>query len=169
MIMIRKKSAPHTFNNWLQAFCIYSSVWGERHPELCIIFMYKNLKFGTKDVGLWLNLLIPHKPTLPLLSPQPYQFKKDFCFSFNEGQCTFPNLCCCKHECATCFGNHPAFCFKKLHFNIGSHSKDNFRAGTHTGEVVRNVSVPPHLAIWRTCLLMVFPWLSFTSIFRTTL
>lgn len=31
----RCRLVPCTFNNWLQAFCIYASVMGERHPELC--------------------------------------------------------------------------------------------------------------------------------------
>ncbi|KAG8546302.1 hypothetical protein GDO81_019272 [Engystomops pustulosus] len=30
-----EEDVPRTFDNWLQAFCIYASVLGERYPELC--------------------------------------------------------------------------------------------------------------------------------------
>lgn len=74
-----------SFNNWLQAFCIYASVMAERFPEkysgrfqhiVIILEAYKNfrgftwfhtmrifgkklfssLRWGSKDVGLSLNL-----------------------------------------------------------------------------------------------------------------
>lgn len=105
------------------------------------------MSWGTKDVGLWLNLLIPRKPTLPVSSSQPLQLKKGFCFSFNEGQCKWPNSCRYKHECASCSGNHPASrCFKRLHSNMVAPSRDNFRAGSNTGEIARHVAVPSQLA-----------------------
>lgn len=31
----RRRSIPKTFQNWLQAFCIYAAVLGEQFPEKC--------------------------------------------------------------------------------------------------------------------------------------
>lgn len=31
----KRRNAPCSFNNWLQAFCIYDSMLGEKRPDLC--------------------------------------------------------------------------------------------------------------------------------------
>lgn len=81
---------PRSFLNWLQAYCIFSSILAEKKPELCVelfqhleqvleayrnfggmgwfqydesfrhkLPIYPTLKWGMKDVGLWLNLIVP--------------------------------------------------------------------------------------------------------------
>ena len=89
----RRRVAPRSFNNWLQAYCIFAAVLGEKFPEKCSglfqhlehileayrnfggfgwynydesfrqkLAVYKNLRWGMRDVGLWLNLILPQKP-----------------------------------------------------------------------------------------------------------
>lgn len=82
--------------------------------------MHPTLKWGVKDVGLWLNLFLPQRsvyarqnPNIQLSSNSIY--KKGICFNFNDSQCKWPNLCKYRHECAFCAGTHPvAKCFKKM-------------------------------------------------------
>lgn len=83
----RKRSACTSFLNWLQALCIHASVLGKKYPAhrsgLFRHLDYKSfggtawfnydenfrrkssnhpgLKWGNKDIGLWLNLMLPQK------------------------------------------------------------------------------------------------------------
>lgn len=79
------------------------------------IAIYPSPKWGNKDVGLWLNLIIPQKPAF---SKQPSQstsnltgsvsvYKKGTCYGYNETQCKWLNSCRYRHECSFSFGNHP--------------------------------------------------------------
>ncbi|XP_040195886.1 uncharacterized protein LOC120928890 [Rana temporaria] len=174
----KRKIVPRSFNNWLQAFCIYASVMGEKHPEICykmfhhveiILEAYKNfpglawftydesfrqklavhgsLRWGTKDVGLWLNLLLPQRPMVRSPPVQTGPFRKGLCFSFNEGQCKWPHTCRFRHECSNCSGVHPASrCFKKVALTPQPQPKDTFRKSSNPGEVGRNVTLSTHLA-----------------------
>lgn len=96
-----RRPISRSFFNWLQAFCIFSAIMGEKHPEKCPglfqhlehipeayksfggmgwfsydesfcqkIAIYPNLKWGNKDVRLWLNLIIPQKPVYTRPQPQ---------------------------------------------------------------------------------------------------
>lgn len=89
------KYMTRSYFNWLQAYCIFSSVLAERNADLCcglfqhlehVIEAYKYfggmgwfqydksfcqklsihslLKWGIKDIGLWLNLIVPQKPPI---------------------------------------------------------------------------------------------------------
>lgn len=60
--------------------------------------VYKTLKWGMKDVGLWLNLILPQKPVFPKqttlnqgLSSSVY--KKGICYAFNESHCKWSTSC----------------------------------------------------------------------------
>lgn len=78
--------------------------------------VHPSLHWGSKDVGLWLNLMLPPRPQFtPRLASNPQTtFRKGFCFAFNEGQCKFLTNCRYKHECSYCNGNHAANrCFRK--------------------------------------------------------
>lgn len=174
----KSKSNPRNFSNWLHAFCIYASVLGERHPELCcslfqhvdiILEAYKNfnglawfyydeafrqklsvhksLKWGEKDVGLWLNLLLPQKQFVKATPPATSSFRRGVCFGFNEGHCKWPHSCKYKHECAFCTGNHPASrCFKKVSSSTTPSSRDLFLKSGHTGETYKHGSVASTVA-----------------------
>ena len=144
----RRRAIPKTFQNWLQAFCIYAAVLGERFPEKCSglfqhvdiiaeafrhfggsawfvydenfrqkLAVHPSLNWGSKDVGLWLNLMLPTKPQFaprPLSNPAQNTLRKGFCFAFNEGQCEYLANCRYRHECSYCNGTHPACrCFRK--------------------------------------------------------
>ncbi|XP_077306286.1 uncharacterized protein LOC143925697 [Lithobates pipiens] len=118
----RRRAVPRTFQNWLQAFCIFASVMGEKFPEKCSglfqhldivaeafrhfggiswfhydenfrqkLAVHPSLRWGVKDVGLWLNLMLPPKPQVQFKAPNSTNnsFRKGFCFAFNEGQCGF--------------------------------------------------------------------------------
>lgn len=144
----RRRPVPRSFHNWLQAYCVFSSVMAERRPDLCgglfqhlyhVLEAYSNfgglewysydesfrqkpsihpaLKWGIKDVGLWLNLILPPKQGVfkqPAANPLSLAYRKDDCFAFNESQCRWGALCKYKNECAYCSGAHPVIkCFKK--------------------------------------------------------
>lgn len=78
------------------------------------------LHWGTKDVGLWLNLFLPQRPQFPRPAAPSNQsahsgYRKGMCFNFNESQCRCSNTCRYKHKCTFCTGTHPiSKCFKKL-------------------------------------------------------
>lgn len=45
-----------------------------------------SLKWGVKDVGLWLKLLLSQKPVVRNSTPNP-ALRKGMCFAFNEALC----------------------------------------------------------------------------------
>lgn len=150
----RKRVAPKSFYNWVQAFSIYSSVLGEKHPHLCSglfrhlesiseahknfggnawytydemfrqkLAVYLGVKWGTKDVGLWLNLMLPQRNP-PNKTQTQSLFRKGLCFAVNNSQCKCNQNCRYKHECAYCAGAHPASkCFKKAQSSRSSSKK----------------------------------------------
>lgn len=169
----RRRAVPKTFQNWLQAFCIYSAVMGERFPGKCSglfqhldiiaeafrhfggsawfsydenfrqkLAVHPSLHWGAKDVGLWLNLMLPPRPQF---TPRPASngqspVRKGVCFAFNEGQCKFLLNCRYKHECSYCGGTHAASrCFRKAAAS-SSHSgpKDTHGKGPDSGEPGKN-------------------------------
>lgn len=175
----RRRPVARSFSNWLQAFCIFSSIMGEKFPERCsglfqhleiILEAYKNfgglgwfyydesfrqklavypsLKWGMKDVGLWLNLIIPQKP-LPSKQPLPAHgmqspYKKGYCFAFNESQCRWGSSCRYKHECSFCFGPHPlSKCFKKS--TPAASQRDIFSKSLHSSEAGKHAPLAINL------------------------
>lgn len=109
--------------------------------------IYPNLKWGNKDVGLWLNLIIPQKPVYARPQPQSNLtsnasasvYKKGTCYAFNENQCKWLNSCRYRHECSFCFGSHPVSrCFKRTSSNqvLRDHTKS-----LHACEANRNASM----------------------------
>lgn len=174
----RRRPVARSFNNWLQAFCIYASVVGERSPEKCVgmfqhidivleayknfgglgwyfydesfrqkMSVYSNLKWGMKDVGLWLNLILPQRATPirpPSTSVSVTQGRKGICFAFNESQCHWASACKYKHECSFCAGQHPfSRCYKK---SVASASKDIFSKGLHASEAPKHVALASTLS-----------------------
>lgn len=169
----RRRPVSRSFFNWLQAFCIFSAVMGERHPEKCAglfqhlehileayksfggmgwfnydesfrqkIAIYPSLKWGNKDVGLWLNLITPQKQNFNRPQPQFIQstpnsaYKKGTCYAYNESQCKWLASCRYRHECSFCFGNHPVVkCFKRV--SAGQVNREHAKS-LHTSEAVRN-------------------------------
>lgn len=79
--------------------------------------IHHKLKWGMKDVGLWLNLMLAsnantNRQPLAYSSVSPY--RKGVCYAYNESQCQWNTACKYKHECSHCSGNHPvAKCFKR--------------------------------------------------------
>lgn len=171
----RKRSAPKTFYNWVQAFCIFASVLGEKSPQYCSglfrhlesileahknfggnawyqydesfrqkLALYPGVKWGTKDVGLWLNLMLPQRSSMTRSPTNQNTPKKGLCFAFNsEGVCKFDKNCRYKHECSHCGGAHSAAkCYKKAQVN----NKEPFQKGSEssdtskTGAVARSLS-----------------------------
>ncbi|OCT96893.1 hypothetical protein XELAEV_18009110mg, partial [Xenopus laevis] len=137
--MDRCRPVARTFTNWLQAFCIYSNVLCEKHPQLgpglfkhidIILeaykayggiswFLYddrfrqkmsiqKSISWGSKDIDLWMGMLISKQPSVPLPGNKT-PVKYNACWAFEESTCRFQASCRYKHECAHCAGNHPAF------------------------------------------------------------
>ena len=176
----RRRLIPRSFNNWLQAFCIYAGVLGEKHPEQCgglfqhvdhVLEAYKSfgglgwfyydesyrqklaihpaLRWGMKDVGLWLNLMAPQKPATPRQmsgTPSTAAFRKGCCFAFNESQCRWNNSCKYRHECSICAGTHPAVkCFKKNAVAGPSQSQNIFHKSLHTSEAGKSAPVAGQL------------------------
>lgn len=92
----RRRSIPRSFHNWLQAYCgvmagKHPELCGGLFQHLDhVLEAYKNfgglgwyyydesfrqklsihasLKWGMKDVGLWLNLILPQKQVMPKLT-----------------------------------------------------------------------------------------------------
>ena len=74
-----RRRLSRSFSNWLQAFLIYSSIICEKCPEKSVgllqhvdmvawfvydesfrqkLAVHPNLEWGSKDIGLWLNLFL---------------------------------------------------------------------------------------------------------------
>lgn len=108
--------------------------------------VYPGLQWGSKDVGLWLNLFLPQKPSVPRLisgnvNPVPtVAYKKGLCFSFNDSQCRWPITCRYKHECG---GSHPVSkCFRKMSAaNQQQPQRDFFLKGSHSSDSGKNASM----------------------------
>ena len=172
----RRWSIPRSFNNWLQAFCIFAGVLGEKHPEQCgglfqhldhVLEAYKNfggmgwffydesyrqklsihpsLRWGMKDVGLWLNLMAPLKLPAPRQPPgatPAAALRKGCCFAFNESQCRWNSACKYRHECSICAGGHPAVkCFRKSAVAVPSQAQHIFPKSLHTCEAGKSAPV----------------------------
>lgn len=105
--------------------------------------IYPHLRFGEKDVMLWLSLMIPQKQ--PMLKPSGMtpSLRKGICFSYNEANCKFMMNCKYKHECAFCGGYHPVSrCFKKTGQSaIQPQQKESFRKSSDTSELGKNVAM----------------------------
>ena len=112
--------------------------------------VYPSLQWGMKDVGLWLNLIVPQRSVPPKPTPQvnstgqsPY--KKGYCYSFNESQCKWGNSCRFKHECSFCSGPHPvAKCFKKN--TPTSSQRDIFSKSLHASEAGKHAPLVGNLS-----------------------
>lgn len=160
----RKRLAPRSFYNWVQAYCIFASIMGEKHPQLCtglfrhldiILEAYRNfpgnawltydemyrqkmavhpgVKWGDKDVGLWLNLMLPQR-NINRATNQNLFRPKGVCYAFNDTQCKWAASCRYRHECSHCAGSHPASkCFKKLQSSQGN-PKESFLKGADSGD-----------------------------------
>lgn len=166
----KKRTAPKSFFNWLQAFTIYASVMGEKQPQLCsglfrhleiILEAYRNfggsgwylydemyrqklaihpgVRWGNKDVGLWLNFMLPQRSNPKNFNQQ--LFRKGVCYAYNDSQCKYAGNCRYRHECAHCSGSHPAAkCLKKGQSNQNN-SKEPFLKGSDSSESLKNVTV----------------------------
>lgn len=103
--------------------------------------VHPTLNWGVKDVGLWLNLFLPQRPSSvrQIQSSQPTNnsnYRKGICFNFNDGQCKWPNSCKYRHECAFCTGTHPiSKCFKKMSAN--NQQSGMVQKSNYTSEVAR--------------------------------
>lgn len=163
----RKRIVSKSFFNWLQSFCIYASVLGEKHPQLCsglfrhleiILEAYKNfggsawfsydesyrqklaihqtVKWGDKDVGLWLNLMLPQRNNPGRTYNQGNFRAKGICFAYNESSCKWAASCRYRHECTHCAGSHPVSkCFKKQSGQSGV--KESIPKGGESSEIVK--------------------------------
>ena len=166
----RRRPIPRSFNNWLQAFCVFAGVMTDKYPERSsglfqhvdhILEAYKSfgglgwfyydeffrqklavhpsLRWGMKDVGLWLNLLAPQRSAMPkpaAVSNSGAVFRKGSCFAFNDSQCRWNAACKYRHECSYCAGAHPAAkCLKKsANAGASSSSRDIFPKSLHASE-----------------------------------
>lgn len=142
-----KRSSPRSFQNWLQAFCIYSAILMEQRPSLAVglyqqvdiileayrnfsglswfsydelfrqkLAVFPHMSWGVKDVGLWLNVMLPaRQPSVGnRQTGSQGSLRKGVCFALNESQCKWANNCKYRHECSFCGNAHPVSkCFKK--------------------------------------------------------
>lgn len=100
-----------------------------------------------KDVGLWLNLLIPQKPYPKPATNPVAPFRRSLCFCFNKDQCKCPNLCKYKHLCSFCDGSHStSCCFKRLASGNSHPQKDLFLKSRNAGEVNLHGAMASHLS-----------------------
>lgn len=98
--------------------------------------MHGSLKWGMKDIGLWLNLLLSQKQFSKQSIPVVGQLHKGLCFNFNEGHCKLHHNCKYRHECAHYNGAHPAIsCFKKMAPTTVPTTKDPFLKSGNAGEI----------------------------------
>lgn len=135
----KKLAFVKSFNNWLQALCIFSSVLGEKSLGNCsglfqhvdiVLKAYRNfggwclydemyrqklsvhpgVKWGQKDVGLWINLMIPQRSNFSRQAntADSSNFRKGVCFAFDESQCKWFNNYRYRHQCSFWGGGgHP--------------------------------------------------------------
>lgn len=104
-----------------------------------------SLQWGSKDVGLWLNLFLPQRQPFArpstVSAPQTSSansYKKGLYFAFNDSQCRWLNTCKFKHESAFCAGNHSVSkCFRKLQAS----AREGFPKGSYTGDAANNATV----------------------------
>ncbi|OCT86532.1 hypothetical protein XELAEV_18020217mg [Xenopus laevis] len=149
--MDRCRPVARTFSNWLQVFCIYANVLSEKYPQLgqglfkridIILeayggiswFLYddkfrekmsiqRSIPWGSKDIDLWMGMLIPKKPQYPVPGNKA-PTKYNAFWALNESVCRFQANCRYKHECAHCAGNPPAFQCVKRFISARSSGKD---------------------------------------------
>lgn len=81
--------------------------------------VHSSLRWGMKDLGLWLNLILPQKSSgnraLVGNKAAVLAYRKGVCFAFNESQCKWSTSCRYRHECLFCAGRYPvAKCYKKV-------------------------------------------------------
>lgn len=90
--------------------------------------VHPSLHWGSKDIGLWLNLMLLQKPqfTSRVGSNPQTSFREGFCFDFNEGQCKFLSNCRYNrnHSASRCFCRSVATSFPSLPRDIGGKSLD---------------------------------------------
>lgn len=102
--------------------------------------VHPSLRWGMKDVGLWLNLILPQgAPSMRQFPANPGTqvspgYCRGWCFSFNESQCRFNTSCKYRHECSFCAGPHPVVkCFRKTAVGVPS-QRDIFPKSLHASE-----------------------------------
>lgn len=162
----RRRPIARLFNNWLQTFFVFSSVLVEKQPELSgglfqhmdhvleadksfydesfrqKLVVHPSLRWGMKDVGLWLNLIVPQRLTIGKLgqaNPVNAGYCRGCCFAFNESSCRFNATCKYGHECSVCAGPHLMVkCFRKT---APQSSRDIFPKSLHASEAGKHA--PP--------------------------
>lgn len=112
------------------AWFIYDEMFRQKmsvHPAV---------KWGSKDVGLWLNLMLPQRSLGLRPNAQQHLFRKGVCFAFNDSSCKFGSNCRYRHDCSFCSGAHSAIkCFKKA--NQQGASKESVPKGGDSSELVK--------------------------------
>lgn len=114
------------------------------------VSVHPTLRWGCKDVGLWLNLFLPQRSYVsksqPPPSTAPTVYKKGICFSFNDSQCRWPGSCRFRHECAFCAGAHPiAKCFKKMAFSNQPQNREPFLKSVNASELNKNAPLASNI------------------------
>ncbi|OCT76062.1 hypothetical protein XELAEV_18031250mg [Xenopus laevis] len=73
------------------------------------------LTWATKDIDLWMGLLIPKPQYNWSAKKDKVPGKPISCWACNENFCRFRDHCKYKHECSICTGQQPAFrCIKRF-------------------------------------------------------
>lgn len=171
----RKRLAPKSFYNWVQAFCIYASVLGEKQSHHCSglfrhldivmeayrnfggnawyyydesyrqkLAIYPGMKWGCKDVGLWLNLMLPQRTNPSRVYNQGNFRNKGYCYAYNDSQCRWSTNCRYRHECSHCAGSHPVTkCFKKQ--QSGQSNSKEVPKGSDASEVNKTPALARNL------------------------
>lgn len=104
------------------------------------------LKWVMKDVGLWLNLILPPKQGVfkqPAVNALNLAYRKGYCFAFNESQCRWGASCKYKNECSYCSGAHPVIKYFKKNAGSGTSQmqRDIFPKSLHSSEAGKNVAL----------------------------
>lgn len=92
--------------------------------------VYPSLKWGVKDVGLWMNLIVPLKPAARA-NMTSTGLRKGTCYAFNKSRCKWPHSCKYKHEYSFCSRSRSmSRCFKKANLPSQPSTKDYLSKST---------------------------------------
>lgn len=103
------------------------------------------MRWGQKDVGLWINLMIPQRSAFRQTQPNS-TIRRGACFAFNESQCKWLTNCKYKHECSHCGGSHSASkCFKKAAAQQNAAGREAISKSLDASEAGKNVTLSKNL------------------------